>query len=404
MKLSGIVLGLLAISHEVAAVVDKWTPADFDWNRHVGRDDVATQNMTTARVPTREMVLFASDQHNITESDLVTAAGLVSTGIGCYELIAATVGGEQTTGASKASCVLGIAATALGFGLPKVKEYLQARQAWAAARVSSTPPLLPAPDFGNDFVQSFELAGFDGLTKRDLPFWGRALQGRGLSIDEQWNQYFHNDFTASMIRDSNFGEGEFLGYADDNHQLTKRDGVHALVPRYKFAHPTHGPMILSTRFTNTTSHITVEPYIVGNPKIHKRYQEEYQKEILEDNKLLEARFDHEAADADPAGDGITIDPVNTFQMAEDTLHCALSGRTDDGWPLDQVLDVQAYDDTNKATFGYATLGVFNNHDHDNELGDLQPQPPITGGEDCWVVERGYSEAQRLVVCSSRSID
>lgn len=27
--------------------------------------------MTTARVPTREMVLFASDQHNITESDLV---------------------------------------------------------------------------------------------------------------------------------------------------------------------------------------------------------------------------------------------------------------------------------------------------------------------------------------------
>ena len=84
------------------------------------------------------MVLFASDQRNMTESDLVvheafailftiaaalrtvtslkTAAGLVSTGLGCYELIAATVGGEQTTGASKASCVLGIAATALGFG------------------------------------------------------------------------------------------------------------------------------------------------------------------------------------------------------------------------------------------------------------------------------------------------
>lgn len=95
-----------------------------------------------------------------------------------------------------------------------------------------------------------------------------------------------------MIRDSHFGEPEFLGYANDKHQLSKRDGVHALVPRFKFDHPKHGHMVLSTRFTNTTSHITVEPFVVGNAKIHKRFQEQYEKEVLEDNKLLEARFDH----------------------------------------------------------------------------------------------------------------
>lgn len=66
-------------------------------------------------------------------------------------------------------------------------------------------------------------------------------------------------------------------------------------------------------------------------------------------------------------------------MAEDSLHCALSGNTDDGWPLDQVLDVQVYDTTNKATFGYATLGVFDNHDPEGDLSNTQPQPPVTGG-------------------------
>lgn len=93
------------------------------------RYDVATQNMTSSRVPTKEMVLFAADNHNITESNLVlhealvigfsvaatlrvigwltTAAGLVSTGLGCYEVIEGAVGGEQTTAKSKASCVLG---------------------------------------------------------------------------------------------------------------------------------------------------------------------------------------------------------------------------------------------------------------------------------------------------------
>lgn len=85
--------------------------------------------MTTSRVPTKEMVLFAADSHNITESNLVlheaiaiafsiaatlrvvgwlgTAVGLVSTGLGCYEVIEGAVGGEQTTTKSKASCVLG---------------------------------------------------------------------------------------------------------------------------------------------------------------------------------------------------------------------------------------------------------------------------------------------------------
>merc|ERR1711879_902668 len=148
---------------------------------------------------------------------------------------------------------------------------------------------------------------------------------------------------------------------DDAHQLSRRDGVHPLAPRFKFEHPKRGPMVLSTMFTNTTAHITVEPWIQQNPTISKRWQEEYRKEVLDNKRLVEGRFDHEAANADPAD--ISVDAKNTFQAAEDSLHCSLKGKA---WPLDHVFDVQVYDDTNRATIGYASVGIFDDHGHDDD--------------------------------------
>lgn len=219
-----------------------------------------------------------------------------------------------------------------------------------------------------------ELTTF-GKVKRDLQ--RRHIAGRGLSTLEENMQFWHDDFTASMIRDAKLGEGEFLGYADDKHPLSKRDGVHALAPRFAFEHPTRGSMVLSTRFTNETTHITVEPHIIGNPKVHKRYQEEYQAEVLDNKRVLEGRFDHSATQADPGNP--EIDAAEMFGTAEDTLHCLVS---DDGFTLNNLIDVQFYDDSNRATFGYASIGVFDDTSPEGDLYDTQPQPPVTGAENC----------------------
>lgn len=32
--------------------------------------------------------------------------------------------------------------------------------------------------------------------------------------------------------------------------------------------------------------------------------------------------------------------------------------------------------------GYASVGLFNDHSHDGDLGGTMPQPPVTGGENC----------------------
>ncbi|KAI6791949.1 hypothetical protein KC360_g6691 [Hortaea werneckii] len=374
-------------------------------------------NVTSSPM-TKELVLFAAENYNMTEETVIqqkflgitmtiasalraatwlgSAAGAVSTGIGCFDLVKSAANGEQVTDDSKTSCILGAAGTVIGFGTAGASKYFTKKAAAAAAaRAAALPPNLPPLELGSNFRQAMELTRFGGTPSKRHP-WKRGLEERGVPVEQEWDQYFHNDFTEKLIRDSNVGEGVFLGYNDDAHQLSRRDGVHPLAPRFKFEHPKRGPMVLSTMFTNTTAHITVEPWIQQNPTISKRWQEEYRKEVLDNKRLVEGRFDHEAANADPAD--ISVDAKNTFQAAEDSLHCSLKGKA---WPLDhvsakvsrrfrkcvlsgvsKVFDVQVYDDTNRATIGYASVGIFDDHGHDDDLGNLQPQPPIVGGESC----------------------
>lgn len=138
MKTATAVLSALALTHQATAVVDKWTPADFNWDAHTqSRFGVATQNVT-ANPPTKDLVIHANVVQNTNESDLIihenfpiaitlgatlravswlaSAASLASTAVGCWEYLTAEAKEEETTAASRSSCVLGLASSVLGFG------------------------------------------------------------------------------------------------------------------------------------------------------------------------------------------------------------------------------------------------------------------------------------------------
>lgn len=137
MKTATAILGALALSNQVSAKVDKWTPEGYDWTAHKGRYGVATQNMT-AHPPTQELVVHVNAKQSTNGTDLhlhenfpiaitlgavvrvggwiTSIGGAVSTAIGCWEYLTAEAKEEETTDTSRASCVLGLASTVLGFG------------------------------------------------------------------------------------------------------------------------------------------------------------------------------------------------------------------------------------------------------------------------------------------------
>lgn len=55
---------------------------------------------------------------------------------------------------------------------------------------------------------------------------------------------------------------------------------------------------------------------------------------------------------------------------------------DGSWPLEQVIDAQYYDDPNRATFGYASIGTLSDAGPEEDLGNLEQQPPVTANDDC----------------------
>lgn len=80
-------------------------------------------------------------------------------------------------------------------------------------------------------------------------------------------------------------------------------------------------------------------------------QEVYDKEAL-DTGVLEARFDADASEADPAS--ISADAGTLFNTFEPEVSCFMGGNVKDN----SVLDVQMYDTTNKATFGFGMCSNF----------------------------------------------
>lgn len=133
MKYSTNFLGVLCLSHQTVAVVDKWTPEGFDWSKIPSREGVLFQNVSAATPPTRDLVVYAAERHNMTELEvqpverLAIAAAIgwvvanpISFTVGAASAASAIRGCvgafQDTTFDSAFFCGLGLAATIGGFG------------------------------------------------------------------------------------------------------------------------------------------------------------------------------------------------------------------------------------------------------------------------------------------------
>lgn len=171
----------------------------------------------------------------------------------------------------------------------------------------------------------------------------------------------HNDFVYRQLQSLSSSNPEFLGYAKSDHRLAKKDfGNHPLVPMFRFDHFKHGSMEMTTRDTMNGTFVTAAysghpTHLLGRRQIedlksHMKRQEVYDREAL-DSGVLEARFDADASESDPAS--LNTDAVTLFKTFEPEVSCFIGGNVKDK----SVLDVQMYDKTNRATFGFGTCSI-----------------------------------------------
>ncbi|KAI7280532.1 hypothetical protein KC345_g4697 [Hortaea werneckii] len=385
MKYSTAFLGVLSLGHQAAVVVDKWTPEGSDRSKIPSHEGVLFQNVSAAVPPTRDLVVYAAERHNMTELEVQPVEHLaIAAAIGWVVAnpVSFTVGAAGAAGAIRGCvgafrdttfdsaffCGLGLAATIGGFGF--------AKSADKAIRC------IAGKYYGrNRWLSSgLEEIDLDVFSKRHA--WKReldsGLQSRSLSEDEHHNQMVHNYITHLMIRDAGYSDVEFLGYEDDEHQLSKRSTeVHPLVPRFRFTHHAYGPLIMATKDTNPTHHITLHPE-ESNPKFAKR-DAQFREERLSDH-LMEGRFDKQASQSDSAT--LSATAQGSFGMVESGIKCFVNEQGMTQWPSKGTNDMQMYDNANRVTFGYGSIGIFDDHNTDGQFHDLQPQPPLTGGMSC----------------------
>lgn len=169
----------------------------------------------------------------------------------------------------------------------------------------------------------------------------------------------HDEFVHRQLRSLSTKEPEFLGYAEDDHRLAKKDfGLHPRVPMFQFDHIRHGSMEMTTRGTLNGTFITAAhsghpTHLLGRRQIQDlkqkmKRQEVYDKELFQTG-VLEARFDGDASQADPAS--INSDAGTLYKTFEPEVSCFMNGDYKGG----DILDVQMYDTTNKATFGFGMI-------------------------------------------------
>lgn len=145
-----------------------------------------------------------------------------------------------------------------------------------------------------------------------LDFWGdygfleiarnyfekRGGEGSGLTKRDRHEQMRHDYHAFSAVRRAGFSDAEFVGYEDDSHPFSKRDGEHPFAPRIRFTHPTGGSLVATTRGTNTTTHITLSPWFEEHEHDLAERAVKFRLERLK-NGLIEACFDRQAQNADP---------------------------------------------------------------------------------------------------------
>lgn len=102
----------------------------------------------------------------------------------------------------------------------------------------------------------------------------------------------HDEFVRRQLRSLSTKEPEFLGYAEDDHRLAKKDfGLHPRVPMFQFDHIRHGSMEMTTRGTLNGTFITAAhsghpTHLLGRRQIQDlkqkmKRQEVYDKELFQ---------------------------------------------------------------------------------------------------------------------------
>ncbi|KAJ5361942.1 hypothetical protein N7541_002786 [Penicillium brevicompactum] len=337
------------------------TPDDFDWDDFTCNDTVASGLWMNRHEAPLTTDLALLPDHHPTKVDSVgvaqvavvaalgwawRAASVAAVGIGLKNTIHSckqTADGDAGWG----PCLEGLFTTVVGFG----------GAASAEKKLLHRGGRLLMPNrFLADGTVDLEM---NVLTRRE--------------IDAQNN---HDDFVFHHIRSLSSRDPEFLGYAKDDHRLAKKDfGHHPLVPMFRFDHFKHGSMEMTTRDTLNGTFITAAytghpTHLLGRRQIEDlktlmKRDEVYDKEVL-DSGVIEARFDADASQADSAS--ITADAGTLSNTFEPEVSCFMGGNVKDN----SVLDVQMYDTTNKGTFGFGTIGVYNNSDDAHSVEDMEP--------------------------------
>ncbi|KAJ5312372.1 hypothetical protein N7508_003202 [Penicillium antarcticum] len=352
-------IALSGLSFVVAGT--KWTPENFDWDSLTCNDTIPSGLwMNRHEAPPTTDLSLLPDHHptNINSVGISQVAVLAVLGWAWRgaSLAAATIGLKNSVHSCKQTangdagwgpCIEGLFTTVVGFG----------GVASAERKLLHRGGRLIMPNrFLADGTVDLEM---NTLTRRD--------------VDAQNN---HDDFVYIQLRSLSSRDPEFLGYAKSDHRLAKKDfGNHPLVPMFRFDHFKHGSMEMTTRDTMNGTFITAAytghpTHLLGRHQIedlktNMKRQEVYDKEAL-NTGVLEARFDADASRSDPAS--ISADAKTLFNTFEPEVSCFMGGNVKDH----SVLDVQMYDKTNKATFGFGTIGVFNNDDDAHSIEEMEP--------------------------------
>lgn len=213
----------------------------------------------------------------------------------------------------------------------------------------------------------FQAAKKLGWFARAANTWDNSgLELISMSVFEKRSQDMHQELHELLAREvlrRSFGEEpEFMGYVSDGHRLSRRDDehLHARAPIFRIRHARHGLMDIASRQHVNATRITVS---FANSGLAAR--QSFQHERLSDH-LFEGRFDESAREADP--DNPAFDAAGGYQQIEDAIKCHANGE----WQAGQVLSVQMYDNNAHATFGFGSVGVFENNDADPALHDFTP--------------------------------
>ncbi|KAJ9292854.1 hypothetical protein DTO271G3_8301 [Paecilomyces variotii] len=330
-------LTVLVFSPLAIAVVDKWTPAGFNWSAvDPGPKESWNglyQNLSDPSVAVSKEVMALG--HVRTASDGSTALAIpffLGLAWQAFNLV-----------------LTGLLSTLVGIGglASAAETYAKSRGYLGVA----------ANAWSNSGLETIAL---DVFSKRDL-----------LAPELKIAQYAHNHFVHTAIRSLAVDDSvEFVGYAEDTHRLARRtSSEHPFAPMFRFNHTKHGAIEVTSRDlgeANEGMHFIIS--YAGHPAHHAastKRDEYFQHERL-NTDLFEGRFDSEASNADPAT--ISFDAAGAFDQIESSVEYYTGG----SWPDGKVLSVQMYDQANQATFGFASIGIFADNSVDSGLEGFEP--------------------------------